>query len=245
MNSTLDLLNQPGEHVLDTWSLEIKLEDVIRMQSADARVVIERNPTLVGLAERAMGRGSSLIDPKVLYQVLKVEARLHTQLQLAGGLKLQSELLAQHLGSAEVIVVALCTIGDGVEKLAKEQFHQDPGYAFALEGFGSAAVEALATEFCVCIDENAARSGFRSSIPLSPGMVGWPVESGQRELFHILDSRKIGVELTESSMMLPVKTISLILGLGEDLLEGGSTCDYCSMRERCHYRDHYIHVEKS
>ena len=70
----------------------------------------------------------------------------------------------------------------------------------------------------------------------------WKDDEGQWN--ETLPVSPIGVELTGSSLMLPVKTISLILGVGEDMNADGSTCDFCSMRERCQYRDHYLHVEK-
>ena len=229
---------------LRDWELDIPIEDIIRMQSADAGEVIRRNPTLVQMAEKALAQGSPLLAPAVQYRVLKVEQLRHERLMLEAGAELQAKLLAEHLKSAEFVVLALCTIGAGIDRLAKEQFAQNPVYALALEGFGSAAVETLATEFCALIDEKASQCGMTSSIPMSPGMVGWPVDEGQGQIFGVLDTSAIGVRLTESSMMLPVKTISLVLGVGEALSSDGSTCDYCSMRERCHYRDHYLHVEK-
>jgi hypothetical protein len=234
-----------SEHqTLIDWELDIPIEDIIRMQSADAGKVIQRNPTLVLMAEKALVEGSSLLAPAVQYRVLKVEQLRHERLMLEAGVELQAKLLAELLKSAEYVVLALCTIGPGIDRLSKEQFTQNPVFALALEGFGSAAVETLATEFCALIDEKASQCGMTSSIPMSPGMVGWPVDEGQGQIFGILDASAIGVRLTESSMMLPVKTISLVLGVGEALSGDGSTCDYCSMRERCHYRDHYLHVER-
>jgi cobalamin-dependent methionine synthase I len=238
-------LGQQGELILRDWSLDIAMEDIIRMQAADADVVMKRNPGLVAVAQRAVTQGAKLLDPVVLYQVREVKQFRHKCFTLVGGEKLVADLLAQHLAGAQYIVAAVCTIGEGVERLAKEHFAQDPAFGLALEGFGSAAVETLATEFCARMDQFAGESGMATSIPLSPGMVGWSVDQGQRQIFHLLDSRRIGVELTESFLMLPVKTISLILGVGVDINTGGSTCDYCSMRERCHFRDHYLHVEKS
>jgi hypothetical protein len=241
----LKWLEQDGDQIIRDWTLDIPIEDIIRMQAADAEVVLQRNPTLVEMAERALEQGLGLLEPVVLFRVLKVEQFRHERFTLESGDELQAQLLTEHLKSAEFVVAALCSIGGDVEKLAKEQFRQNPVFGLALEGFGSAAVEALATEFCASIEEQAARTGMASSIPLSPGMVGWSVDAGQKQIFEILDTNAISVQLTESSMMLPVKTISLMLGVGAEIRADGSTCDYCSMRERCHYRDHYINVEKS
>jgi hypothetical protein len=70
-------------------------------------------------------------------------------------------------------------------------------------------------------------------------MVGWPVEQGQPQIFDLLNAGEIGVQLTESMMMIPRKSLSLVLGVGRELIAGGRTCDYCSMKETCRYREHY------
>jgi hypothetical protein len=70
-------------------------------------------------------------------------------------------------------------------------------------------------------------------------MLGWTVEVGQRQIFDLLDSSKIDVTLTESMLMIPKKSLTHILGIGVDMLELGTSCDYCSLRETCRYQDHY------
>jgi hypothetical protein len=70
-------------------------------------------------------------------------------------------------------------------------------------------------------------------------MVGWPVEQGQPQIFDLLDADEIGVRLTESMMMVPRKSLTFVLGIGKKLIAGGRTCDYCSLKGTCRYRDHY------
>jgi hypothetical protein len=41
-------------------------------------------------------------------------------------------------------------------------------------------------------------------------------------------------------MMVPRKSISMVLGFGADLTSTGRACDFCNMRETCHYQDHYV-----
>jgi hypothetical protein len=70
-------------------------------------------------------------------------------------------------------------------------------------------------------------------------MLGWTVEVGQREIFDLLDSATIDVSLMESMLMIPRKSLTHILGIGAEMLELGTSCDYCSLRETCRYQDHY------
>jgi hypothetical protein len=116
---------------------------------------------------------------------------------------------------------------------------EDPAYGLALDGLGSAAVESLANAVCHYFETQVAEQGHRASIPLSPGMVGWPVEVGQQEIFDMLGNEKAGVQLTSSSMMIPRKSLTMVLGFGPEVGNEGHPCDYCSMRETCQYMTDY------
>ena len=76
------------------------------------------------------------------------------------------------------------------------------------------------------------------STSLSPGESDWPLTE-QRVIFSMLETEQIGVSLSRRSLvMTPVKSTSLVLGRGVGPLgrEGGSHCDYCTIRDRCAYR---------
>jgi hypothetical protein len=109
---------------------------------------------------------------------------------------------------------------------------------------GSAAVEALANAACKHFEVQANALGLKSSIPISPGMVGWPVDEGQPEIFAILEPAQVNVSLSEHGLMTPRKSLTMVMGFGTEMQTSGKTCDYCAMRETCRYQDHYepIHI---
>ena len=107
----------------------------------------------------------------------------------------------------------------------------------ALEGLAAAAAEALGEAACRRFEEIARAEGLQTSIPLNPGMIGWPLEEGQAQIFSLVDASEIGVTLGPSSLMQPLKSLSLVIGLGRDLDVAGQSCDFCSMHETCRYKD--------
>jgi len=226
--------------ILRDWNLEIDVDMALRGQGADPRAIRARNPELVAVAEQALAEGLPLLKPAVAYRQLEIESLQHERVMLAGGVYLSGTLVAQHLGSAEQVVVILCTIGDALEKRVSKLFASDSPSALALDGLGSAAVEALATAACNHFEGLAAAEGMQATIPLNPGLTGWSVEEGQHELFALLDGSQIGVTLTPSSLMIPRKSTSLVLGLGHDLASNSKPCDYCNMHETCRYQDQYV-----
>jgi cobalamin-dependent methionine synthase I len=146
--------------------------------------------------------------------------------------------MAQHLSPAQQVAVAVCTIGPALEERVSTVMRQDAAYALALDGFGSVATEALSVTLCTQLENEAAQAGQCTSVPLSPGMIGWPVDVGQPQIFSLLDTDAIGVMLTETAQMLPRKSASLVLGFAPTPFEAGHPCDFCALRETCRYRSH-------
>lgn len=223
----------------DKWEPAITIDDVIRGQGADPAVIRARSPHLVAVAARALEEGMSLIQPRVLQKRFPVQALMHQKITLGGGLTLEGELVARHLASAQEVVVVVCTIGSELEEMVSESMAGDIVYGLALYGVGSAAVEALANTACRQIELAAGERGMQATIPLSPGMIGWSVEEGQSQVFRLVDGEEIGVTLNPGGVMVPLKSLSLVIGLGANLVAGGRTCDYCTMKETCRYQDHY------
>ena len=224
--------------VLTDWSLEVDVDQVLRGQGADPAIVRARRPALVAMAERALEIGMPLLQPQVAYERLEARGLRHERLILDGGV-LHGALIAEHLGRAEQVVLMLCTIGDALEAGVAREMDADPVFGLALDGLGSAAVESLAGLACTAIEAETAARGWHASLPLSPGMIGWPVDEGQAQIFSLLDPGLAGVRLTESGMMIPRKSLSIVLGLGAEVASGASACSACSLSATCRYQDHY------
>jgi hypothetical protein len=163
----------------------------------------------------------------------------HEKLTLEGGFSLKGPLIADHLGPANQVLLMISTVGDSIEKYAAEVMNDNVVLGLALDGVGSAGVEALSNAACRYFEDQNQKNGINASIPLSPGMLGWPVDMGQKQIFDILNGQEIGVRLNESFIMIPRKSLSMVLGFGEDMHMIGKTCDYCSMKDTCRYQDHY------
>ena len=76
-------------------------------------------------------------------------------------------------------------------------------------------------------------------------MVDWPVEEGQPQIFRLLGEAGAAVRLTPSYMMIPRKSLTMIMGIGVEMKSAGRTCDFCAMRESCRYQDHFLPLQTS
>jgi len=223
--------------ILTQWKLDLDADAVLRGQGADPDILRSRRPRLFEIAVQALEDALPLIHTQVLYEHFPVESILHARVRLPGDRELKGEALTQHLSPAQEVLAVICTIGNELEELATRVMESEMVRGLALYGVGSAAVEALANAACQRFEVEAAERGWHTTIPLSPGMIGWSVEEGQPQIFSLLDGSQIGVELTSSAIMLPMKSLSLVLGLGPELDRQGRPCDYCGMAEICKYQN--------
>ncbi len=217
--------------------LDINVDSVLRGQGADPDIIRSRSPRLIDTAEKAIEKSLQLIEPKILVEELEVLSYQHEILELEKGKKLTGPLVTGHLVGARSVIGAVCTVGSKIDQYASEVMEEDIVLGLAIDGVGSAAVEALANAVCRQIELDAAEKNYQTTIPLSPGMIGWDVEVGQPLIFDIMDPAKIGVQLTPYYLMVPRKSLSMLIGVGPGINSGERICDYCAMRETCRYQE--------
>ncbi len=218
------------------WLEGLDADGVLRGQGADAASVRRRSPRLLALAERAARDGAALLDPVVAYRRLAVHSRPPGRILLEGGSALTGPLVAARLARATEVAVAVATVGWRLEARVSRMLGRDLPYALALDGLGSAAVETLVSSARIHFRESAASHGAGVTIPLCPGMEGWPLAAAQREVFDLLGAGAAGVRVDASGQMLPRKSLSMVIGLGPHVAEDGRTCDHCGLRTRCRHR---------
>lgn len=226
--------------ILPQLNLQLSVDTILKNEGIDPHVARTKNPMLISIAERALQVGEPLLEPVVAYRRLRIKSLKHEQVFLEDSGLLSGKLIAQHLGPARQAVVMIATIGRALESYASAVMVQDPAYGFALDALGTAAVESLTVSACCYFGELGSGEGMHTTIPISPGMDGWSIERGQAQIFSLVEPQEAGVTLTSSGMMVPQKSLAFVIGLGEDVENGGRICDYCSMRWSCRYQDQYV-----
>jgi len=225
--------------LITDWKLALSVDDVLRGQGADPQVVHASKPLLMKSAQRAFSEGINLIHPITLSMKIAVNGHFHNRITLANGNSITGPLVTRLFGGAQRMVAAICTIGPALEETSAELFNKDPIYALAIDGLGNAAVDSLAQQLCNTIAVQAKQEGLQVSTPLSPGLPEWPVEIGQPQIFALLDSARAGIKLTSGSMMHPKKSVSFILGIGQEISQT-SMCLLCSLKNTCRYQNDRI-----
>jgi len=147
---------------------------------------------------------------------------------LAVGKKIKMEII-----HASAIVVYLCTAGKEIESFSKKLMENgDVFEAYIVDMIGSLAVE-KATELLQA-EVSRSISNMKHSIRFSPGVCGWNIDN-QNVLFNVFEGHPIPVQLNDSHLMMPLKSVSGIWAIGEQFETGKYACDLCDS-ESCMYR---------
>jgi len=121
-----------------------------------------------------------------------------------------SQYLRRHLEGCTDMLLFAATAGLSYDRLTARYAYLSPTKALLFQAIGAARIEAVCDAFCTDMAQELGR-------PLrkrySPGYADLPL-STQREILTALDcSRKIGLTLNESMLMVPTKSVTAIVGL--------------------------------
>ena len=128
------------------------------------------------------------------------------------------ESIRRHLSGCGQVILMAATLGSEAESLLRRAQIRDMGDALILDALGSAAIEGVCDRLCEEIAQEL--SPRRLTARFSPGYGDLPLGQ-QRELFAVLDvTRRIGVSLSESGLMLPQKSVTALIGVKHPIQQG-------------------------
>jgi hypothetical protein len=185
--------------------------------------------------EEILSRGQEIIQAAGGYCLIDDIAWEKDRIRLMDTWLNTGPVIAKPLRHASQMAVFACTAGPGVREIYDEYMAQnDLLHAFLVDTLGTVAVEKAMDLIQAFLSRETERTGLHISNRYSPGYCGWPV-SEQKKLWQFLPPHYCGIELSESSLMTPIKSVSGIIGLGKNMRHTGYACALCDM-EHCLYR---------
>jgi len=146
-----------------------------------------------------------------------------------------NKIVYQQLKKSEQIAVFACTAGNGVSHWSNQIMPVDPLKGYIADILGSVVVEAAIDAIQKKMGEEMNRAGLKITNRYSPGYCGWHTGE-QHKLFGLLPDTVCGIRLTESALMLPVKSVSGFIGIGANVRFNSYTCRICDAKF-CVYRN--------
>jgi len=226
-----------GIQIKRDWTITLDEERITReMGQSFARVL--KTPKLLTVFREELVEAQGLVEPAACWDTVPVREIRHEKVVLANGAKIGGGPVAAVIGGAEELIIAVCTVGARISE--RTDFYtreKDLFRGMVLSDLASYAVDLVRQGVCELVEDEAKASGLHVSTPLSPGESEWSVGE-QATLFSLIDASRIGVTLTPSMVMRPLKSLSLVMGVGPRPMgsEGGTSCDFCTIRDRCAHR---------
>ncbi|MBS4036192.1 MAG: hypothetical protein KGZ85_17145 [Ignavibacterium sp.] len=142
---------------------------------------------------------------------------------------LSEKIISKYLNNADTIAILVATIGNRLEQIVKQQMdHNEFLTGYIIDRAASELVEKTAQLVEDKLYVITAEINLSITNRYSPGYCGWNV-SDQHKLFSLLPENFCGINLTESSLMIPIKSVSAIIGIGDKVHKEDYACKLCEI----------------
>ena len=187
---------------------------------------------------RAVGdMAAAVARPRFCYMLADGTLDLVRDTLTIGGTELHvGRIISRQLRDSEAFALFVATAGAEFEDLQMRlKDDDDMVRTFIADSFGSVIAERTADIMEECLQGELDGRGWRHTNRFSPGYCGWHVSEQQR-LFPLFGvERPCGVRLTESSLMVPIKSVSGVIGLGPGVRKLEYSCGLCDYKD-CYKR---------
>lgn len=129
------------------------------------------------------------------------------------------------------------TLGPDIDRLIRKEQARDMYKALLLDVCASAEVERLCDTAVRAIKGELLRGEFFLTARFSPGYGDVPIEDSKNIIDALDAARTIGISLTEAMMLVPMKSVTAIMGVSDSPVPRmAQNCERCAIKESCEYR---------
>ena len=153
---------------------------------------------------------------------------------------LEGNSIAEHLRGACKVALMACTLGAVSEREMRKHEAISVADGVMFGACCSALVEAAANITEDLVVRFAQDMGMSTNWRFSPGYGDLPLNVQPVFLKALDASRRLGISVTSTNMLVPVKSVTAVLGLFEKTADGGEArvdaCAICRLRDGCELR---------
>lgn len=215
---------------------EIPVKEVQRYMGY--RGIADIGPDIRAKIDKAIGQVSLQSHPRIISKEYPVTVRDNDVTIHAGSedVILQSESLARNLSGCCGAILLAATIGPACDMLVRRAGVTSAVDASIYQAAGAAAIESFLDDMNDRYKADYEAQGLFLRPRFSPGYGDLKLDH-QRDWFRLLDiTKQIGIELTDSLLMVPTKSVTAIIGIGINKgTQGCSGCAGCNKKGTCDF----------
>lgn len=170
-----------------------------------------------------------LAKPKIVYQIVDIHG-----CENALNIPLSGNDIEELLSTCDQAVFLAATLGSAIDVETKRLSIQDMGDMLVFDAVSNAGIEAVADTFQEELRQQFLKEGRYLSDRFSCGYGDLSI-SIQKQFCEALDTkRKIGLYVNASSLLMPLKSITAIIGISKEKQKKRITgCAYCDLKDTC------------
>lgn len=179
--------------------------------------------------EQILADAANICQPEAMMQMYT--CRLNGSHLIIGDVEMHTgRIIANYLTDTSVVAVFVATAGKAYDEyLHKIKASGDIYTEFLADAVGSELAEAAVREVSRQLETLATERGMYITLSYSPGYCGWHVRQ-QPLLFSLLPDQPCGIQLNDSCLMSPVKSVSGIIGLSaRPDIKVPYSCEICGL----------------
>ena len=195
---------------------------------------------LMPLVRECEERLLKAVDPRYTYRYFSLDKTEDGLTLRNTDLILRGNSIAEHLRGCDACILLCATLSAGADTLIRKLSAEDMASAFVTDCLASAAIEA------VC---DAAENEIKDKLPgkfftwrFSPGYGDLPLEIQQKFVAVMNSAKLIGLNVTDSLMLVPTKSVTAVIGVSDtELPRSVRGCGCCNMKDTCRFRKEGYH----
>ncbi|MBQ8392228.1 MAG: hypothetical protein IJX51_00500 [Clostridia bacterium] len=190
-------------YTVSPQTLSVEIKDALRYLS-----IKSPDEGTLALAIECIEEAKEIAVPKAVY--VKSRVKIEGRRVIFDFMEMESENLVKFLDGYSEAYIFVATIGIRADMLVNRYLKSQPSKGVLFNASCVAVIESFCDRLNLFLTDGRYRER-----RYSPGYGDLSIEY-QKELLKYLDAeRKIGVTLTEGSLMVPTKTVSAIIGIPE------------------------------
>lgn len=147
--------------------------------------------------------------------------------------KVEGKDISNHLHNSRKCAIMAVTLGNEVDKRIRYYSKVDLTRSLIFDACATTAIEALCDWVESIIKKIAIKDGYKATSRYSPGYGDLSIEI-QPRILNLLDTQKhIGLTVTDTYILLPRKSVTAFIGIGDNVKSQSMGCKNCSLYQNC------------
>ncbi len=231
MDRDKKIIVPPTEINIDKKVLIISDKEIYRSMA----MPMGNNEVIDSLVEEIKSEVIAICKPRFGYQIVEGAVTDTNCIAINSTHFKPGKIITKNYADSNHFVLTVASVGEELDIWLEELREQgDIMKIFIADVVASELVEAISTAGILEVEQKFSNLAWKISNAYSPGYCGWNI-SEQRTFFTLFPDKFCGVTLTDSCLMLPIKSISSMLVIGERVEKQPYSCAICGKRD-CYKR---------